>query len=406
MSNTTSPKKVGLLARAYAVLMVVTGALNLISFALLAAALAALLGTEPARALIGEQTTLALGLSALSLALALANSIGSIKLGAALFKSERRRTALLSKAVILITIAQVIVNIMLSGVGGHLLCSAIQLVILITLSVTIDPALKAERRQRRQLEYLKDAEAAAHGMEGRDASGKGFMELNFFNLFWEFTACSVLGLVLEIIWHMTVVDPGVYQDRAGLLFGPFSPIYGFGAVLITLALNRLYNKGIVIIFLVSAVVGGAFEVFVSLFMQFGFGAVAWDYSSYTILGAPDPIAVATGGRTSTMFVIMWGVLGLIWVKAFLPLLLHVVNLIPWKLRYGLTTVCAILMLVNCVMTIESLDCWFERESGAVPETAAGRFYAEYFDDEYMQHRFQSMTITPSDSTRLASQPAA
>ena len=28
------------------------------------------------------------------------------------------------------------------------------------------------------------------------------------------------------------------------------------------------------------------------------------------------------------------------------------------------------------------------------------FYARYFDNEYMAHRFESMTITPEDSTRV------
>ena len=54
--------------------------------------------------------------------------------------------------------------------------------------------------------------------------------------------CCVLGLIIEVIFHMAWVDPGVYQDRAGLLFGPFSPIYGVGAVLLTIILNRFYRK--------------------------------------------------------------------------------------------------------------------------------------------------------------------
>ena len=103
-----------------------------------------------------------------------------------------------------------------------------------------------------------------------------------------------------------------------------------------------------------------------------------------------------------MFVVMWGVLGLVWVKAFLPMLLRVVNLIPWRVRYGLTTLCALLMLANGLFTLTALDCWFERMSGIEPVSAAGIYFAEHYDNEWMAHRFESMTITPEESTRLAS----
>ena len=209
-----------------------------------------------------------------------------IFLGASLLRNHRRNAARWSHVLLALNFAQLLFNVMLQGIGPHLISPLIQLVILLALSVTVDPTLRQERELQRELRELEDREAAERGMLGRDLEGKGFIELNFFNVFWVFIVCSVLGLVLEVIWHMVVVDPGVYQDRAGMLFGPFSPIYGVGAVLMTVALNRFYKANPIIIFVVSAVIGGCFEAFVSWFMQTGFGAVAWDYSGTHHLWLP------------------------------------------------------------------------------------------------------------------------
>ena len=150
----------------------------------------------------------------------------------------------------------------------------------------------------------------------------------------------------------------------------------------------------------SAVIGGLFEAATAWFMQVGFGAEAWSYSGSTIFGLfPDPIAVLFGGRTSTLFMCMWGVLGLAWIKVCLPWLLKLINLIPWQARYSFTALCAALMLVNGIMTLQALECWYQRESGIAPSSPVEQFYAEHYDDAYMEHRFQSMTITPGDSAR-------
>ena len=188
---------------------------------------------------------------------------------------------------------------MLQGIGPFLLRPAIQLGILVALSATVDPTLRQERELQRRLQEMLDRDAAAEGMLGRDETGEGYIKLNYFNLFWVFFVCCILGLIAEDIWHMTVNDPGVYQNRAGMLFGPFSPIYGFGAVLMTMVLNRFYKKNPIIIFLVSALLGASFEVFVGWFMQTAFGVVSWSYSHITLFGLPDPLVVLTGGRTCT-----------------------------------------------------------------------------------------------------------
>lgn len=290
---------------------------------------------------------------------------------------------------------------MLHGFGENLIGAGVQLAILTIISVTVDPTLREERRRER---IERDAELereAKAGTLGRAKGDRGFIELDFFNLFWVFVVCCFLGLVIETVYHMVVVDPGVYQDRAGMLFGPFSPIYGFGAVLMTVALNRFYKSNFIVIFLVSAIIGGLFEAAVSWFMQTAFGAVAWDYTGSTIFGLfPDPIAEIFHGRTSALFMCMWGALGCVWIKLCLPWLLKLINLIPWKARYGVTTLCAALMLVNGVMTLEALDCWYQRESGYQPTSPVEEFYAKNFDDAYMEHRFQSMTITPEHSVRV------
>ena len=350
---------------------------------------------------IGPNPTIVLTTNIIGAVLAAAGSVGLIILGWALLHDRRRNAALQAYILIGVTVGQIVIDVMLQGIGAHLIRPFVQLLILLALSATVDPSLRQERALERRLADLQDRAAADEGMLGRDITGEGYIKLNFFNLFWVFMACSVIGLLLEIAWHMIVVDPGVYQDRAGLLFGPFSPIYGTGAVLLTVILNRFYRANPLIIFLVSAVVGGGFEVAVSWFMQVSFGATAWDYSHMRLFGVfPDPIAVLCEGRTCTVFACMWGLLGLFWIRLCLPRLLKLINRIPWKWRYSLTTMCSALMLVNAMMTLQALDCWFARVSGTNGDSPVEEFYAEHFDNDFMANRFQSMTINPKSSGRV------
>ena len=347
-----------------------------------------------------HDVTLTMTLVAVQLVTMFVASVGYVAFGVLVLKNRRRHVAQIAYALLGVGVVNIILEIMLNGFGDNLIYDGIRLAVLLVISVTVDPTLISERRLQRKLRDMETEEEAEAGTLGRAKGDRGFIELDFFNLFWVFVVCCVLGLVIETVYHMVVVDPGVYQDRAGMLYGPFSPIYGFGAVLMTVALNRFYRANPVVIFLVSAVIGGLFEAAVSWFMQVGFGAVAWDYSGSTIFGLfPDPIAVIFGGRTSALFMCMWGALGFVWIKVCLPWLLKLINLIPWQARYSVTAVCAALMLVNGVMTLQSLECWYQRESGLPPSSPVEEFYAVHYDDAYMQHRFQSMTITPEDSAR-------
>lgn len=398
--STTEAKKIPLIIKVYAVLCTLSGVGTLPSVAVFMWQVITALINGNAAAKLGDNTLVAVGLIVAGIMLSAASAIILIVFGLDLIKDQRRNAARLSYVLIAFTVVELLVDVMLQGIGPFLLRPDVQLVILIALSATVDPTLRQERELQRRLQEMLDRDAAAEGMLGRDETGEGYIKLNYFNLFWVFFVCSVLGLILEEVWHMVVVDPGVYQDRAGMLFGPFSPIYGFGAVLMTMALNRFYKKNPLIIFLVSALIGGAFEVFVGWFMQTSFGVVSWSYSHIRLFGMPDPIAVLTGGRTCTPFACMWGLGGLIWIKVLLPRLLKLINMIPWKRRYSATVILTAVMLIDGVMTLQSLDYWYQRVNGTVRNIPVAQFYDKHFDNEYMENRFQSMTMSPKDATRV------
>ena len=381
-----SRKKIPLVLKVFGILLIVVGSLTVATIALSAFGI-----SEGFTKSLSDYDTTTLVIFGVEVALTAVSGVLYIALGVYPLRNKRRLARHALETLIILDISLFLCDVMVYGFSLQgIIASLIRLVLAIALMVYIDPSLSEERELRRKLRDMETRERAEEGTLGRDETGKGYIELDFFNLFWIFAVCCVLGLLIETVYHAIVF--GGYQDRAGVLYGPFSPIYGFGAVLMTVALNRFHNKPIAIIFLVSAIIGGAFEYLTSWFMQFAFGIVAWDYTG-TFL--------SIDGRTNFVFMCMWGVLGCLWVKLLLPRMLKLVNMIPWNWRYSVTTVCAALMIANGAMTLFALDSWYQREAGHEPTNAIERFCAEHYDNEFMEHRFQSMTINPDNATRVS-----
>ncbi|WP_303728023.1 putative ABC transporter permease [Denitrobacterium detoxificans] len=375
--------------RVLSILLMVTGALGIFSGVV---TLLSLFDSNILVEALEKVTATTAGVVAIAAACSFASTVLSFFVGLRLMRGKRGAASALINVNIALTVVSLVCELMLYGIDLVLLFNFVQLAAQIALSTYLNPSLVNESKLQSGLRELDTEIHAKQGTLGLADPGEGYIRLDFFNLFWTFIVGCVVGLIVEIIFHMVVVEPGVYQDRAGLLWGPFSPIYGVGAVLMTIALNRFKDRNIVFIFVVCTIIGGGFEYFVSWFMEVGFGASAWDYSDQ-FLGD------IFGGRTCLLFASMFGLLGTVWIRLLLPVFLRLFNLIPWKWRYSVTLVCAAFMLVNCVMTLQALDNWGARAAGHVPEAGIEQFYAENFGDEYMANRFQSMTIDPEKSVR-------
>lgn len=289
---------------------------------------------------------------------------------------------------IVVAVAEGAVVTAVTGVSPWTIQPLASFVVLVALSVIADPGLRAERLGAEG----PAGTSAAITLAGPRETG---VRLNFFRLFWVFSLWCFLGFVLEEVWWVAVVEPGTFQNRAGLLFGPFSPIYGLGSTLLTVVLNRFSRAGARAVFLASAVCGCVFEVAAGLYMQSGYGAVSWDYSDATVLGLlPDPLSQLTGGRTCLLFALIWGLLGLLWIRVMMPRIVGLVDRIPWRLRYAATGLCFALMMANGLMTLQALGCWQARLGGRAPSTPIESFYATQFGNDFMSSRFESMTVTP------------
>lgn len=217
----------------------------------------------------------------------------------------------------------------------------------------------------------------------REGGFRGLIPLSFFNLFWIFVICSIVGLLGETV--VSFFRDGRWESRAGFVLGPLSPIYGVGGVLITVALNRLHDRNVLVQFVLGGIAGASFEYFAGWFFEAAFGIVAWSYE-----GQPFNFH----GHTSLFMACVWGLIGVLWMKFALPVIMKAIDRIPLRLRVPITMVGTIVVLVDAVLTVICLDCWYMRKIGAPIETPWQQFCAEYFNDEFMQSRFETMSMWP------------
>ena len=196
--------------------------------------------------------------------------------------------------------------------------------------------------------------------------------LSFSKLFWLFVIGSFFGTVLETFWALFA--EGRFEMRVGWVFGPLIPVYGGGAVAITLCLYKLHSKNDVIVFAASAVIGATFEYFCSYFQEKFLGTISWDYSD-------TPFNL--DGRTNLMFALIWGFLGLVWLRYLYPFISRMIEKIPKKPGKRLTVILCIVLAADGLLSIAAIDRKNKRAENIPPQTVIGQFCDAVFTDEYM-----------------------
>lgn len=146
------------------------------------------------------------------------------------------------------------------------------------------------------------------------------------SVFLFFTA-STAGYVWEVL--LTLILTGTLCNR-GFLYGPWLPIYGFGALFLSFLLKRFSSRPVKVFFL-SALAGSLLELITGLALHTYWHIRYWDYSS---------LSLDLNGYISLLSFLGFGLAGSLWICFLSPRLLRFWNRLPLRLRKIL--VCAFL----------------------------------------------------------------
>lgn len=203
--------------------------------------------------------------------------------------------------------------------------------------------------------------------------------LNGYKLFLILLIGSVAGVIVETAWCF--MRHGYVESRAGLVYGPFSPIYGVGAFFLTLMLYKYRNRSAIYSFIGGFVAGSVVEYICSYLQQTLFGSVSWDYSN---------IPLNINGRVCLLYSVFWGFLGILWIKSIYPRMSVWILKIPNKIGKILVWVLLVFMIFNSVVSALAVYRWSERIGGKEASNKVEILLDDRFPDERMQRIYPNM----------------
>lgn len=205
-----------------------------------------------------------------------------------------------------------------------------------------------------------------------------------------FLVASVLGLILETIWMF--VAYGVLESRVGLVWGPFSPLYGCGAVLLTVVLWRLRNQPVWVIFLISAGLGGFLEQLAGWSMETVMHAWSWSYLHF-----PDHITQWVAWR----FLVVWGLLGVVWCKVIMPELLYRIGEPTSRRQAVVVGFLTVFIALDIVMTVACFWRAGKRAEGVPAQNVFEEYVDRHFGDEFIKDTFENLNMDRDKQPRTA-----
>lgn len=210
---------------------------------------------------------------------------------------------------------------------------------------------------------------------------------HFWRLVWLFTLASMAGFLLES--GESLLSLGYVQNRQGLLYGPFTPVYGAGAVALALLWPLLRDKGRPLAFLCAALVGAGVEYLWSWGQEALFGVLFWDYHHFRF---------HLDGRVNLPFTLLWGLLGLSFWVWFYPRFRSFWSGLPPSGTAVVGLVLTLLLVGDGLWSAAALVRQGQRQADLPAFSPLTAYLDHVWPDEALASRFPTMRIIAKRQT--------
>lgn len=217
-------------------------------------------------------------------------------------------------------------------------------------------------------------------MEAKNMEKNEKIKKQIVTIFWVFIIGSIFGCIVETM--VGVLVDRHFHIRQGLIYGPFIPVYGVGAVMYYFIVTQM--KDVVKVFFSSMALGGLVEYICSYVQEIFFGTISWDYSN---------IALNLNGRTSLMHCIFWGIAGIFYIMIAYPFIMKWISNYQ-KIEFKvITTMMVVFMLFNIIISCAAGSRQNERVRGIPADSVLDEFLDRYYPDSKMDRVYANKIVT-------------
>lgn len=206
-------------------------------------------------------------------------------------------------------------------------------------------------------------------------------KITFYEVIWVFVIGCIIGFVAEMIWSF--LAEGFIMSRKGVIYGPFIPVYGFGAIVFVIFYQKMRKANYFVLFLVFMVIGGGFEYICSVVQENLTGTVSWDYSN-------SPFNI--NGRTNLAYSIIWGIMGATFLKYVYPFVDEFIKFIHKKTGNILTILVFVFMIFDMGISVLAVRRQVERRNGEPPDSSFESFLDDQYTDEFLKEIYPNMIV--------------